>query len=86
MHTTHPDLVAIKTAVRHLAARLENEAAATGHWAALSENRGVGEVAVKLRGAIASLEAAKVAAREAGDLLFDAQERLSAEEHHHQHD
>ena len=83
MHTTHPDLVAIKTAVRHLAIRLENEAAATGHWASLSSHRGVPEVSTKLEHVIALLEQASREVKEAGDSLFDAQERMSAEDHHH---
>lgn len=81
MHTTHPDLVAIKTAVRHMAARLENEATAAGHWASLAENRGVGDVAERLRGVAETLEAASAGAGAAAELLFDAQERQAREEH-----
>jgi hypothetical protein len=75
MHTTHPDLVAIKTAVRHLAARLENEATAAGHWASLARNRGVEDVAERLDVAASSLEDARAQAEMAAELLFDAQER-----------
>jgi hypothetical protein len=83
MHTTHPDLVAIKTAVRHLAARLENEATSAGHWASLSRNRGVEEVAERLDGVASALEDAMAQANAAAELLFDAQELKAAEGHHH---
>lgn len=78
MHTTHPDLVSIKTAVRHLASRLENEAIAAGHWASLAKNRGVDDVAERLRVVAESLEDANANAEAAVELLFDAQERLSS--------
>ncbi len=81
MHTTHPDLVAIKTAVRHMSARLENEATAAGHWASLAENRGVTDVAERLRSVAESLEDANANAEAAVELLFDAQERQAGEEH-----
>jgi hypothetical protein len=78
MHTTSPDLVAIKTAVRQLTSRLENEARSTAQWAALAKNRGVGEVSVRLESVVASLESALANARVVPDLLFEAQEQ---EEH-----
>ena len=81
MHTTHPDFVAIKTAVRHMATRLDNEATAAGHWASLAENRGVPEVAVRLRGVVSALEEATVNSEMAIELLFDAQERQTEEAH-----
>ena len=80
MHTTHPDLVSIKTAIRHMAVRLENEATAAGHWASLAENRGVSDVAERLRSVAAALEDANVNADAAVELLFDAQERQASEE------
>jgi hypothetical protein len=81
MHTTHPDLVATKTAVRHLAARLENEATAAGHWASLSRNRGVEDVAGRLENVASALKDAIVHAEAAAELLFDAQERQATEDH-----
>jgi ATP phosphoribosyltransferase regulatory subunit HisZ len=81
MHTTHPDFVAIKTAVRHLATRLDNEATAAGHWSSLAENRGIPEVAERLRGVVSALEEANVNAEMAIELLFDAQERQTEEAH-----
>jgi hypothetical protein len=79
MHTTHPDFIAIKTAVRHLATRLDNEATAAGHWASLAENRGIPEVAERLRGVVSALEEANVNAEMAIELLFEAQERQTEE-------
>ncbi len=86
MHTTHPDFVAIKTAVRHLATRLDNDSTAAGHWASLAENRGVPEVAERLRGVVSALEEATVNAEMAIELLFDAQERQTAEDRGHDED
>jgi hypothetical protein len=81
MHTTHPDFVAIKTAVRHMATRLDNEATAAGHWASLSENRGVPEVAERLHSVVDALQEAGANAEVAIELLFDAQERQTEEAH-----
>jgi uncharacterized protein Yka (UPF0111/DUF47 family) len=81
MHTTHPDFVAIKTAVRHMATRLDNDATAAGHWATLSENRGVPEVAERLRSVVDALQEAAANAEVAIELLFDAQERQTEESH-----
>lgn len=83
MHTTHPDLVAIKTAVRHMASRLQNEAVAAGHWASLSRNRGVEAVADRLEAVASELEDAISQAEAAAELLFDAQEHQSHEHHEH---
>lgn len=83
MHTTNPDLVAIKAMVRQLAARLELEAHATAQWASLAKNRGVPEVSVRLENIVASLEEALVNAKAVPDLLFDAQEHATAEAHAH---
>jgi len=83
MHTTHPDLVAIKTAVRHLAARLENEATAAGHWASLSRNRGVEGLAGRLDNVASALKDAMAHAEAAAELLFDARERQATEGHDH---
>jgi hypothetical protein len=84
MHTTHPDLVAIKTAVRHMATRLDNDATAAGHWAALAKSRGVDEVVAPLEGVGAALREAVANAEAAVKLLFDAQEREVDDGHHHQ--
>ena len=81
MHTTHPDLVAIKTAVRHMATRLDNDATAAGHWASLAKSRGVPEVAAPLESIAAALEEAVATAEIAIELLFDAQERIMEESH-----
>lgn len=81
MHTTHSDLVAIKTAVRHMAARLENEAIAAGHWSSLAQNRGIDDVAERLRTVAAAIEDANANAETAVELLFDAQEREASEGH-----
>ncbi len=83
MHTAHPDLVAIKTAVRHLAARLENEATAAGHWASLCRNRGVDDVAERLDNVASAFKDAMAHAEAAAELLFDAQERQATENHDH---
>ena len=56
MHETNPDLVGIKTAVRQLAVRLENEAKASSQWASLAKNRGVPEVAVRLENVVVAYE------------------------------
>jgi hypothetical protein len=82
MHMANPDLVSIKTAVRQLSTRLENEAIATGHWANLAKNRGVPEVAVRLDEVIANLKSAYVNAEAAAERLVEAQE--SDAEHEHQ--
>jgi predicted metal-dependent HD superfamily phosphohydrolase len=74
MHTTNPDLVGIKTAVRQLAVRLENEAKSAAQWASLARNRGVPEVSARLESVIASLDTAVASAAEVHDLLFEAQE------------
>lgn len=74
MHTTSPDLVAIKTAVRQLAGRLENEARCSFQWASLAKNRGVPEVAVRLENVVAALETALANAKAVPDLLFDTHE------------
>jgi len=81
MHTTHPDLVAIKTAVRHMATRLDNDAAAAGHWASLAKSRGVPEVVAPLESIGSALEEAVANAEIAIELLFDAQERILEESH-----
>jgi hypothetical protein len=83
MHETNPDLVAIKTAVRHLAVRLENEAKATAQWASLARNRGVPEVSVRLENVVASLEEALMNAKAVPDLLFEAQEQTVGHTHSH---
>jgi hypothetical protein len=81
MHTTHPDLVAIKTAVRHLATRLDNDATVAGHWASLAKSRGVPEVVAPLESIGAALQEAVANAEIAIELLFDAQERFMEESH-----
>jgi hypothetical protein len=83
MHEVNPDLVAIKTAVRHLTARIAQEAQATNHWAALARNRGVAEVGVRLEMVASSLEEALANAKAIPPLLFDAQENATAEAHSH---
>jgi hypothetical protein len=83
MHETNPDLVAIKTAIRHLAVRLENEAKATSQWAALAKNRGVPEVAVRLENVVAAIEDAMTNAKAVPELLFEAQEETVGHTHSH---
>jgi hypothetical protein len=83
MHDVNPDLVALKAAVRHLAARIVQEAQATGQWAALAKNRGVPEVAVRLDMVVSSLEEALASANEIPGLLFEAQELSNKEAHSH---
>ena len=83
MHTTNPDLVAIKTMVKQLATRLENEARATTQWATLARNRGVPEVSVRLENVVAALEEAMANTNAIPALLFEAQEHATAEAHAH---
>lgn len=78
MHDVNPDLVAIKTAVRHLSARIAQEAQATSQWSSLAKNRGVPEVGVRLEMVVASLEEALASANAIPDLLFDAQEQAKS--------
>jgi|BarGraNGADG00211_3_1021988.scaffolds.fasta_scaffold06008_2 hypothetical protein len=82
MHMDNPDLVSIKTAIRQLASRLENEAVATGHWARLAKNRGEPEVAVRLDEVVANLKTAYVNAEAAAARLVEAQEHEAEHEHH----
>lgn len=79
MHQTSPDLVAIKTAIRQLAGRLESEARNTSQWASLSRNRGVPEVAVRLENVVSALETALANAKAVPELLFDAHEYAANE-------
>lgn len=81
MHTTNPNLVALKTAARQLASRIEAEAKAACQWAALSRNRGFGDVAGGFERAAAALDEAGRFAGEAATTCFDLQQ---AEEHHYQ--
>lgn len=83
MHDVNPDLVAIKTAVRHLTARIEQEARATTQWASLAKNRGVPEVSVRLEMVVSSLEDALASAKAIPPLLFEAQEQATAHSHTH---
>lgn len=82
MHMDNPDLVSIKTAIRQLASRLENEAVATGHWASLAKNRNEPEVAVRLDEVVANLKTAYVNAEAAASRLVEAQEHEAEHEHH----
>jgi hypothetical protein len=85
MHEVNPDIVAIKTAVRHLTARIAQEAQATSQWASLARNRGVAEVGVRLEMVAASLEDALGNAKAIPPLLFEAQESATTEAHSHDH-
>jgi predicted RNase H-like HicB family nuclease len=64
-----------------MATRLDNDAAAAGHWASLSKSRGVPEVVAPLESIGAALEEAVANAEIAIELLFDAQERILKESH-----
>lgn len=84
MHDVNPDLVAIKTAVRQLTARIEQEAHATKQWASLARNRGVAEVGVRLEMVVSSLEEALASAKAVPPLLFEAQEQATTHSHSHE--
>ena len=83
MHDVNPDLVGIKTAVRQMASRLEQEAQAAKQWASLSKNRGVSEVGSRLEKVASLLEEALADAREVPPLLFEAQEQGASDAHSH---
>ncbi|MFH1149278.1 MAG: hypothetical protein V1748_02260 [Actinomycetota bacterium] len=73
MHTTNPDLVALKTAARQQASRVEAEAKAASQWAALSRNRGFDEVASGFDALAAALTDAACHAEAAASASFEAQ-------------
>ena len=58
MHTVSPDLVAMKTAIRQLMKRLEQEASAAEQWANLARNRSVPGVPEELEEAATALRSA----------------------------
>ncbi|MBU1671050.1 MAG: hypothetical protein KKF41_04100 [Actinobacteria bacterium] len=74
MHTTNPDLVALKTAARQQASRVEVEAKAASQWAALSRNRGFDEVAAGFEALSAALDDAASHAEAAASACFEAQQ------------
>lgn len=74
MHITEPDLVSIKTAVRHLSQRVSQASLEAGHWSNLAGHRGVGEVSERLREVQERLEEVGSQLDEAAELLFEAQE------------
>lgn len=71
MHTVSPDLVAMKTAMRQMKARLEQEAGAAVQWANLAENRKVPGVPEELEAAARSLEAACGLVQKAIELVLE---------------
>lgn len=81
MHMLEPDLVSIKTAMRQLATRLENEAVAAEHWASLARNRGVEAAAVRLDVVVTKLKEAYASADAATERLVEAQEQAASHEH-----
>lgn len=83
MHDVNPDLVGIKTAVRQMSSRLEQEARAAKQWASLAKNRGVSEVGTRLETVASRLEEALADAREIPPLLFEAQEQAASDTHSH---
>ncbi|MBU4174763.1 MAG: hypothetical protein KKB90_04440 [Actinobacteria bacterium] len=85
MHITNPDLVAIKTAIRHLASRVEAEVSEAEHWSSLAGNRGVGDVSATLDSVAETLRNAHADLDAAARLLFDAQEQQSSQAHDHPH-
>jgi len=58
MHTVSPDLVAMKTAMRQMKGRLEQEAGAAVQWANLARNRKIPNVPEELEEAAEALRAA----------------------------
>lgn len=84
MHMTSTDLVSLKTAIRHMAARLESESIAASQWASIARNRGVLEVAVRLEETSVALKNAYVNASWAAERLFEVQEKEASESHHHE--
>lgn len=85
MHMTNPDLLAIKTAVRHLAGRVEAEVVEVEHWSNLARNRGVGDVSATLDDVADTLRKAHADIDAATEMLFEAQEQRSAHDHEHPH-
>jgi hypothetical protein len=79
MHTTNPDLVALKTAARQLVSRIEAETKAASQWAALSRNRGFDEIASGFQSVATALNDAARHAEATASACFDLQQ---AEDHH----
>ncbi|MBU4195082.1 MAG: hypothetical protein KKE79_02895 [Actinobacteria bacterium] len=78
MHMENPDLAAIKTAIRHLASRVEAEAVEARHWSNLAKNRGVGDVSATLDNAAETLRNAHAGIDAAAQLLFEVQEQQAS--------
>jgi len=84
------DIVSIKTAIIHLASRLESEAKTTEQWASLARNRDLPEVSVRLEQVAAALKEAFVHAEAAIERAREAQENVGVsddgnENHNHEH-
>jgi predicted translin family RNA/ssDNA-binding protein len=78
MHISEPDLVSIKTAVRHLSQRVSQASVEAGHWSNLAGYRGVAEVSENLKEAQEKLEEVGRQIDGTAELLFDAQEQQAS--------
>jgi len=86
MHMANPDLVVIKTAIRHLAGRVEAEATEVEQWSSLAGNRGAGNVSETLDNVARTLRNARADLDAAARLVFEVQEQQSSHHHDHPHE
>lgn len=79
IHIENPDYVAIKTALRQLASRLEAEVNAANQWSALARNRNIDELPPVLEKVISKLESAAEETAGAANLIAGIQEKSQHE-------